>query len=167
MKVIIIGKGQGWDKAPLEGETWGMTQLILKRPVKRVIDMNDYTLWGEDEAIEANWAREKAKELKIPYVDLGNYPLKSIIEYFGTDYFSNSVDYALALAINEGFKEIDLYGVNMATQDEYAYQKPGVEYWIGRAQGSGVKVRVFGNQSRIMRTHDDKLYGYGTKQEGL
>lgn len=165
MKVSIIGKGKGWNLAPLTGQTWGITQLILRRSVSRVIDMNDYSLWGPDEARDAKKARLKASAEGSPYIDRGNYPLRDIVEYFGTDYFSNTVDYALALAIFEGFKEIDLYGVNMANGTEYAYQKPGVDFWCGMAMGKGVKVRVFGEHSTIMKTRDGKLYGYGTPQQ--
>jgi len=163
MKVIIIGKGHGWQDAPLEGECWGITQLILRRHVTRVIDLNDYTLWGPDEARDARWARQEAARNGVPYIDRDNYPLKEIIEYFGTDYFSNTVDYAIALALYEGFTEIDLYGVNLSCLSEYIYLKAGVEYWIGRAQGMGAKVRAYG-ESSVLKTKDGKLYGYGTKQ---
>jgi hypothetical protein len=165
-KITIVGKGTGWEDAPLTGETWGITQLILRRNVSRVIDMNDYSLWGDKEAREAEESRRRAAELKVPYVDLSNYPLAEVIADFNTDYFSNTVDYTLALAIHEGFMEIDLYGVNMSNPGEYAYQKPGVEFWIGMAMGRGVNVRTFGDHSTILKTRDGKLYGYGTPQKG-
>ena len=164
MKVTIIGKGKGWEDAPTEGESWGITQLILRRPVSRVIDMNDYSLWGEAEARDAKAARQKASEMAVPYIDLKNYPIEAVIDRFNTDYFSNTVDYAIALALLEGFNEIDLYGVNLMHFTEYVYLKAGVEYWIGRAQGMGVKVSAFGDSS-VLKTRDGKMYGYGTKQE--
>lgn len=163
MKVTVIGKGRGWEDAPLSGENWGITQLILRRPVTRVIDMNDYSLWGPDEARDAEKAKERALEDGVPYIDLETYPIEAVIDRFGTDYFSNSVDYAIALALLEGFTEIDLYGVNLMHLTEYIYLKAGVEYWIGRAHGMGVTVRAFGNSS-VLKTKDGKLYGYGTMQ---
>ena len=167
MKITIIGKGNGWELAPLEGETLGITQLILRRLVSRVIDMNDYSLWGEVEEKEAEEAKKKAGDLNIPYIDRDNYPLSKVIHKFETDYFSNTVDYAIALVIYEGYTEIDLYGVNMSAPGEYAYQKPGVDFWCGMAMGKGIKVNVFGKESRIMKTRDNKLYGYGIPQGGL
>jgi hypothetical protein len=163
MKVAIIGKARGWEDAPCEGETWGITQLILRRDVSRVIDMNDYSLWGKREAQEAIRARNRARELNVLYVDLESYPLKEVVSFFGTDYFSNTVDYALALAVFEGFTQIDLYGVNMTAGTEYIWQKPGIEFWVGMAKGRGVEVNVCGN---ILKTVDRKLYGYGTLQKG-
>ena len=163
--VNIIGKGQGWENAPVEGETWGITQLILRRPVKRVIDMNDYSLWGPVEAEEARLSRIKAMDLGIPYIDLENYPLQEIIDYFATDYFSSTVDYAIALAIYERFSEINLYGVNMSNLSEYSYQKPGVDFWCGVAIGKGINLKSHSPISTIMKTRDGLLYGYGLKQE--
>jgi hypothetical protein len=119
MKIIIIGKGHGWELAPKEGETWGMTQLILRRPVSLVVDMNDYSLWGPVEEREARCARELALKTGVPYIDLMNYPLESIKNVFQTDYFSNTVDYSIALALYRGCTELDFYGVNMASGSEY------------------------------------------------
>lgn len=158
----IVGKGNGWENAPSEN-CWGITQLILRRPVDRVIDMNNYTLWGELEAKEALAARELALMTGVPYIDLDNYPLKEVIERFHTDYFGSTVDYAIALALYEGEKEIDLYGVNMANPGEYAYQKPSADFWCGVAIGLGVKLRVHGIWSSLMKTQDGLLYGYGIK----
>jgi hypothetical protein len=164
MNVCIVGKGNGWELAPELGNIWGITQLHRKRPVSRIIDMNDYSIdpgvVGESECL-----KDLALEKNIPYVDLENYPLKEVIEFFGTDYFSNTVDYAIALAIYEGYTEIDMYGVNMATGSEYAFERPGVNFWCGVAIGKGIKVGVYGKHSTIMKTRDGKLYGYGTSRK--
>ncbi len=169
MKVTIIGKGRGWEDAPLEGRTWGITQLILQRPVCLVIDMNNYSdgRWGEKEAVEALVARGICKRRGIPYICLENYPLKVIKEFFETDYFSNTIDYAIALAIYQKFSEIALYGVNMEVDTEYSYQKPGVDFWCGVAKGRGIQVKVFGQHSTIMKTKDGLLYGYDYPQGGI
>lgn len=68
------------------------------------------------------------------------YPLEEMVKHFGRQYFKSTLDYMMALALYEGFKEIHLYGVNMADSIEYAHQRPSMEYWIGRAEGMGVKV---------------------------
>jgi hypothetical protein len=163
-KLIIIGKGRGWENAPYDAETWGITQLILQRPVDLVIDMNDYTLWGTKEAEEASLARSLAMMSCVRYIDRDNYELKEIINHFKTNYFTNTVDYALALAIYKGYKDIHLYGVNLELDGEYAYQKPGCEFWIGQAMGRGCDVHIHGEYSSLLKTQDGRLYGYGTPQ---
>lgn len=166
MELNIIGKGRGWEDAPRDGEAWGITQLILRRPVTRVIDMNDYTLWGDKELKDAIEARSRAAQLGVEYIDRDNYPYDQITKMFGVDYFSNTVDFAIALAIYENYTKINFYGVNMAYHEEYAYQKPGVDFWCGVAIGRGIKLKVYG-ESSILRTIDKKIYGYGTPQYGI
>ncbi len=170
MKVVIVGKGRGWDKAPPCGngyEVWGITQLNLRRSVDLVIDMNDYSenRWGPEETFEATRSRNKATHGGIPYFDLRTYPLKEIVKKFGSDYFSGTVDFAIALAIYRGATEIELYGVTLEDKSEYAYQKPGVEYWCGYARGKGIKVTSFGDHTTLFKTKDGMIYGFGFKQE--
>lgn len=164
-KVIIIGGSPSWNMAPHDVESWGATNLILKRPVNRVVDMNDYSndAWGTGETKAANKAREHARAAGIPYIDLDSYPIEDIKHFFKTDYFSGTIDYMIALAIYEGAKEIDLYGVSVSSGG-YLYQKPGIDYWCGQAMGRGIEVGIYG-ESTIMKTIDGLMYGYGTKQE--
>ena len=168
MKVTIVGKGKGWLDAPFDqSPLWGITQLILHRPCDLVIDMNVYDdgRWGDEELREAIAAKQLASMNRIEYISLDNYPLTQIINKFDTDYFSSTVDYAIALALFRGFDEIDLYGVNMENGTEYQYQKAGVDFWLGVAKGSGADVRVFGEHSTALRTRDSKLYGYDIPQQ--
>jgi hypothetical protein len=158
MKVNIIGNGDGWKDAPHVGECWGITNLICKRQVNRVIDIH----WQWDGKEEVS---KRASELNAKYIDCNNYPLREIIDYFGVDYFSCSVDYALALAIYEGFTEIDMYGVNMAVDTEWAHEKPGVDFWCGVVKGRGIKLTIHGDESTVMKTWDGFMYGFAYPQK--
>lgn len=168
-KVIIIGKGFGWENAPSisnEFDTWGITQLILRRPVDLVIDMNRYDdfRWGELELEENAVAIAMCKEGNIPYIGLHNYKIKEMISHFETDYFSSTIDYAIALAIYSKYEEIQIYGVNLSHNTEYGPLKPGVDFWCGMAKGRGIKLAVHGKDSTIMKTIDGLVYGYDTPQ---
>lgn len=172
MKVIIIGKGSGWEMAPPCGNgatVYGITQLCIRRPVDLTIDMNIYSdgRWGIKEEAEAARAKDLCQTNGIQYICLDNYPLNQVIERFGTDYFTNTVDYAIALALFYGYREMDFYGINMAHGSEYQYQLPGVSFWTGIAMGMGVKVRVFGKGSILMVTEGGRLYGYDMPQLSL
>ena len=166
-RLNLIGRGTGWEDAPRDELSWGITLINLQRRVDLVIDMNVYddNRWGNAERLASIESRRLAGVHNIPYIDLSSYPIDDIIRFFGTDYFSNTVDYALALAIYRNFAEIGLYGVNMSNNTEYAYQKPGVEFWIGQAMGRGIKVTNHSPISTILKTRDGLLYGYGTKQK--
>jgi hypothetical protein len=71
-------------------------------------------------------------------------------------YYSSSFAWMMAMAIYQGFEEIQIWGFNMGTQSEYMYQKPGGEFWVGVALALGIKVSIAGN-SPILRGH---LYGF-------
>ncbi len=165
MRVNIIGKAGTWVDAPLDGTSWGITQLYLKRPVSLVIDMNVYDdgRWGEDEKLEAEFVKRFCESDGTPYVCLDNYPFKEISELFDTDYFSSTVDYAIALALYEGYGEINLYGVTMTATSDYYKLKAGCDFWCGYAKGLGVKVVVHGD-SAVMKTTDGMVYGYDVPQ---
>ena len=168
MIVNIIGKGLGWETAPTlstEYETWGLTQLLLRRPVNLVIDMNVYDnmRWGINEKEENDKVKKLCPLMNIQYYGLENYPLTEVIDYFQTDYFNSTIDYALALAIYKQANSIHLYGINLTQGTEYKHQKPGVEFWCGIAKGKGIKVTTQ-EPTAILKTHDGLLYGYDTKQ---
>lgn len=71
-------------------------------------------------------------------------------------YFSSSVAYAIALAIHLGYQRIEIYGIEMDSNTEYEYQRPGVYFWTGLALGRGCQVVVH-EQSQLFR---GPLYGY-------
>jgi hypothetical protein len=88
--------------------------------------------------------------------------LDKLIEYSmggpkGDDgYYTNSIAVMLAQAVLWGFKHIELYGVEMASGTEWAYQRPCTEYHVGMARARGVKV-IFPETCHIARA---KLYGW-------
>jgi hypothetical protein len=69
------------------------------------------------------------------------YPYEAVADVCGA-YWESSIAYALSLAITEGAEEIAVYGVNMKADEEYAYQRPNMEYLIGVARGRGIKVHI-------------------------
>ena len=48
-------------------------------------------------------------------------------------YFTSSFAFMCSLAILEGFKNIAVFGFEMATDTEFRYQKGSTEYWLGLA----------------------------------
>ena len=115
--------------------------------------------------------------IHIPDADLPNgilYPFEAISQDIGLDlwrlqddrslrsfsgepYLSSSIAYQIALAIHEKFEEIHLYGIDLNTDGEYAWQKAGVEHLLGIAAGRGMRV-VLPENCPLLR---GKLYGRG------
>ncbi len=72
-------------------------------------------------------------------------------------YLTSSIAQEIALAIQQGYDEIHLYGIDLNTESEYAWQKPGVEYMLGVAAGKGIKV-VLPDNCPLLK---GKIYGRG------
>ena len=167
MRLNIIGKSRTWVDAPYDDTpTWGITQLYLKRNVTMVIDMNVYDdgRWGELEKKEAEAVRGLCACNGVTVVDLESYPITDVIERFDTDYFSSTVDYAIALALYKGYTDIHLYGCTMSADTDYYKHKCGCDFWCGYAKGIGAKVTVHG-ATTIMKTVDGLIYGYDRPQD--
>lgn len=71
-------------------------------------------------------------------------------------YYTSSFSYMVGLAILEGFKRIEIYGVDMTNDTEYNFQKPGGELMIGLALGHGIEV-VLSPNSALCKA---QLYAY-------
>lgn len=86
------------------------------------------------------------KDETIPHSTV--YPIDEVCELLGgarkgdnrIRYFNSTFDYMMGIAILEGFERIEIYGVSMDSDNEYANQKPGAEFWIGMALGKGIEI---------------------------
>ena len=76
--------------------------------------------------------------------------------------FSSTISYEVALAIYEGVERIELFGVNLAGDDEWAYQREGLAYWIGKADGLGIEVWI----PEISNMLNMPLYAYEVNYRG-
>jgi hypothetical protein len=71
--------------------------------------------------------------------------------------FTSSFDYMMALAIYEGVERIRLIGVEMESETEYGYQRPGMGFWLGVAVARRIEV-LLPEESKLFRP---KLYHEG------
>lgn len=78
-------------------------------------------------------------------------------------YFTSSVCYAIALAIHQGYERIELYGVDMANNTEYIYQRDGIALWFGIALGRGIEVYI----PRMCAMFNSPRYGYDDSTDSL
>ena len=109
-----------------------------------------------------SWVIENQKrcDLQVSHPELENssaYPIDRITARFGR-YFTSTVSYMIASAIDEGAESIGLFGVNMSTEGEYQNQRSCCEYLVGVARGMGIKVHV-ANGSPLLQ-EERGIYGY-------
>ena len=172
-KVAIVGCAESKSMSPFqlsnEWEFWGVNNLHLtlpKAPWTRWFELHSiaydniqYLRRGKadfrGQPIQAYLESLNALNIPVymqrPWNVIPNavpYPLQVILKEFPRRYFTNTISWMIALAILEGFKEIGIYGVDMAVssplrqQNEYSHQRPSCEYFIGIAEGRGIKVHL-------------------------
>jgi len=151
-QVIILGMGPSRDECPFDAEVWsvnnGFAQVAEQNGhINKIFLAHKQVILNGKNVF--NWdAMNKLVEAGVEIINVHRvkglnsklYPLKRLIKKFGTDYFSNTISYMIAYALDKGYKKIRFYGVDMRETGEYALEKGGVEYWIGRAHGMGVEV---------------------------
>lgn len=68
------------------------------------------------------------------------YPKDEMVREFGPYFFTSSFAWMIALAIMEGAKEIALFGVDMASRDEYILQRPGAYFFFLECKRRGIRI---------------------------
>lgn len=180
-KIIIAGTGSGWELMPkvtdytvyclndyIFTEKYGIKPDILF--ILDILDEKPQIVSGVNNLGEVI---RRINDLKIPLIAPFKYeeiplsepyPIEDIVKRFGWPYFSNTISFMIAYALLKGAEEISLYGINQASSAEYFYERDGVTYWLGIANGMGVKVIINGDKSELLinkrRFGGALLYGY-------
>lgn len=160
-EVIILGHGPTRMQCDYHCETWGVNNTYTFAPrLDRLYIFDPVTEW--EFSFES---LHKCKQLVLSYpnpIFAKNsivYPIREILKYFNTMYFSNAICYMLAHALYEKYEKIWLFGIDMATRSTYLFERPGVDYWCGIAHAMGVPV-IQPKESATCKTIDGKMYGY-------
>ena len=187
-RVMILGTGSGWELAPrisektvyclndyIRQERYGIKPDLLF--IMDVLDEKPQIISGID---NLGKVVEMINQIKVPLIAPFKYeeiplsqrfPMEECAKEFGMPYFSNTIAYMIAYALLQKVKEIEIFGVNQASSQEYFYEKSGVEYWLGMAVGRGVKVTLNGDKSELLtnkpRFGGGILYGYNLTYDQL
>jgi len=141
MKVAICGMADDDREIPHDFEVWIIAQYIGH--FTRYDRAFECHIYGEDPSstwrafVDDPWC-----EFYVPEHLAGLYPKAELIPigYMGLKFFKSfgsTISYMLAQAIHENADEIALYGVGMC--QEYEGQRPSAFYWLGVANGLGIK----------------------------
>lgn len=170
LKVALIGTAPSSRMlAPFADPSWKIwacspgNMNVLPR-VDVWFELHGNLLWPECRSYGEPYI-EWLKRLTIPlYMQNQGYvpnaltfPKDDMVKEFGKDFFTSSFSWMMAMAITQGAKEIALYGIDMASRDEYILQRPGFYYFRHMAIQRGIKVFA-PNESDIMQSPG--LYGY-------
>lgn len=157
-KVAILGTVPHKLKAPFNDkdfEIWAIAHACLGDPIPRCDRIFEIHKWDEIIKWKSDLAwkffpnakvylREKRDEVK----NLVVFPFDKLAKKFNIFddrkecLQTNSISWMIAMALDEGFDEIHVYGVNMSHNTEYGTQKPSCEYYLGVAWGMGKKIYI-------------------------
>lgn len=104
-----------------------------------------------------NYIADVNETEKPVYVqELGRFEREILYPDTGFDWFESSFAYMIALAISKNPQEIHIWGVRMAAEEEYWYQRENCSYLIGYARGKGIKVHIYNSTVCQYSRHFDK-----------
>jgi hypothetical protein len=157
-----------WCANELHGYPWvdveGATRWFQLHPKKSFTQKHDFDHW--------EWLQEKHDfpiYMQQVFDDVPSsikYPLREIQnELIGEIYrgeekieklFSSTMCYQIALALWEGFSRIELFGIELIMDGEYAFQREAMAFWIGKIDGMCVEMWMPENCALLVQP----LYAY-------
>jgi hypothetical protein len=154
LKVAILGTApSSRDKAPYNDPSW---QIWSCSPgnmgVPRVdvwFEIHNNLLLPENISYGGPYI-EWLKQQKFPIYMQDNslvpnaiaLPKDELVGMFGKYFFTSSFAWMMAMAMKMGASEIALFGVDMASKNEYILQRPGGHYFMQLAATRGIRVTV-------------------------
>jgi hypothetical protein len=169
MRVAIVGTGAGWDRVPDGYSIWCVAGLFGKIKPDRVYEVHSGRYLAKIGMQKEKLEWMKGQNLHIHPSLLTTFPNATVIDFekimskYGR-YFTSSVAWMLADAIDSGAEEIAIYGISMSSKEEYAHQKPSCTYLIGWARALGIKVTIQDGSELLAAPF---VYGYEDKPEIL
>jgi hypothetical protein len=175
-KIALLGYAPNVRFAPWDDPTveiWALNDMAFTMPrVDVLFELHSPDIIKK----EGHW--DRLKGLKIPvlmqehYDEIPSsvkYPMDAVEKNFmvaGTDrpYLTCSASLMLAVALISDPRpvSIDVYGVDMAQDGEFAKQRPSCEYYLGLARGMGIQISVQ-HSSDLLKTR----FVYGFEDEKL
>ena len=178
-KVAIVASGPTWTEAPFDDPSFEFWAL---NAAHRMFSYTAATRWfqphlpgsGEghiDDIDHIAWLKESHNfpiYMIKSYPDYPAsiaYPFDKVVELCCPEsgpYFTNTVDYMVALAILEEFKEIHLFGTDFIADedDDYYKRRQSLEYYCGLAKGKNIRV-VIADGCALLKS--EYVYGYTKK----
>ena len=173
MKLVILGTAESRALAPYDDkgwEIWGCQPAISYDDVKRVdliFELHADSYCNKPDIIKRINDSNIPVMMQRHYTDIPKskaFPLDDMIEFWrgkhanGAKYYTSTIAYMIAYALFKGgYEAIALYGVHLSADEEYGWQRQAMEYWVGVAEGMGIKVFI-PEDSSICAGH--RLYAY-------
>lgn len=148
MKLSLVGKGPGWERAFKDyrdgREIWCVSTIFQELQTVDIQPSRIFQL-HERELFEPWIGKEQNRVVLMksdPDFDCAKVlPVEKLTATFGWR-FSSTFAWMLGWALLEGFDDIQIRGVHLAHQSEYFDQRDTFFWFVGLAQGKGVKIHI-------------------------
>jgi hypothetical protein len=153
-KVALVGTAPSSKYAPVSDPSWQIWGVGARGEhitrADRWFELHrldgESPSWARDwRELMKTWSQETPIWMFYPEPDLGPHIIqmdpKPLSEKFGAFFMTSSFSWMMAQAIEEGFTEIGLWGVDMEYGTEYRQQRVGLRHFIEVAKSKGITVR--------------------------
>lgn len=187
--LVIIGTASSAGAAPYEVkkengeylyEIWCGGTAPTKPDVlryDRVFEMHPKRYWGQLPVTERYASLKCPVYMQDHYKEIPTsvaYPYEEVREKFYLQamgdnlYVTNTITWMILLALHEGYRDISIYGVHMAHESEYAYQRSSCSWALGilhglKLAGEDIKLYIH-EESSILKAEYEYGYGEPTRQ---
>lgn len=155
LKIAIVGTApSSRSLAPVNDPSWKIwacsagNQGMLSR-VDAWFEIHSNLMWPEHEHFGKpylDWLNQQSFPVYMQDNTLVPraipLPKEELVEEFGDFFFTSSFAWMIAFAIKQGASEIGLWGVDMASKDEYILQRSGGQFFIREAVLRGITVHI-------------------------
>lgn len=149
MKTLaIVGKGPGWERAYRDHknnrEIWCVSTIFNEL---QTIDVQPSRIFQlHDRSVFEPWIEQEQKRVVLIKDDTnfphaGILPIEKLLSIFGGR-FGSTMAWMFGLALIEGYEEITFRGIHVSHMSEYGGQRDSLMWFIGLAQGKGIKVNI-------------------------
>lgn len=147
-KLAIVGSGITRDNAPFDDDSfdiWVFNEAPMYEWCKRYtasFQLHKANIYAGNNVKQPeywNWLQKETKPVfmnkqddRVPGCEV--YPLQQALDLGGFKFFGMTISYALALGILKGYKQIEVWGVELSAT-EYKYGMDTWSFWVGFAKG--------------------------------
>lgn len=168
MKLSLVGKGSGWERAYKDArdgrEIWCVSTIFAELQTvdlqpSRIFQLHEKELfepWICDEQHRVVLVKDDPDFPRAMVL-----PHEKLIGIFGAR-FSSTLAWMLGWALFDGFTDISIRGIHLGTNSEYFDQRDAFFWFIGLAQGKGIKINIDEDSGVFMA---DRAYGVHNGQE--
>lgn len=176
-QLAICGTASTLGAAPFDDsnyEIWAVQPALASEECKRVdrvFEMHGRSYFTQAAVLERLMEFDGPVYMQEHFPEIPNsvaYPRSEIKEQYyipamGPNlYVTNTISWMILLALSEGWRDLNFYGVHMAHDTEYYYQQPSCAWALGMAQASGCTIWL-PKESEVLKARHE--YGFDNPTE--